>query len=309
MADYMNLETGEVFGNAVIVSQEQRKARREYRERREQVEGMKYMRGKENFVLYLFNMHKSMIDLQPQNAIRLVYLATYLEFDGKFLRENGRLLTRQKMQDLLAIKQTTFKNFLSEVTNAGYFIKDGKTYYLNTKHFYKGKIDISEIKKNKNFIRIYVDSLRKLYLATPQNKHIYLGYIFQLIPYINREYNVICYNPDETVEEYIEPMSVGDFCEIIGYSRDHAARFIKEYRNITFEWAGREQRFLGYYYEENKEDMSFFANPNIFFAGNDFNKVKILKLAFSKNKDCINKKDRLRELRKLLHDPEFDDLY
>lgn len=286
MASYINSETGELFEDAFLITKEQKIAREKYKENREQVEAFKFLTKKEQFVMYLFNIHKSMTDLTPQTAIRLVYLSTFLEYDGAFLKSNGKYITREKMQELMVLKPTTFKSFLSEVVLNGYLIKENKMYKLNTKHFYRGELSLDYSDKKQRYVRVYIDNLRKLYLSVPQSKHVYLGYIFQLIPYINREWNVICYNPDETAEDTILPMSVGDFCELVGYKRSQASRFIKAYRDVKFEWNGANQSFLGYFYsgDGSKADMMFFANPNIFFAGNDFNRVKILKIAFTNNK-------------------------
>ena len=272
-----------------MITKEQKEARKQYAENNEQVECFKYLIRKEQFVMYLFNIHKSMTDLSPQTAIRLVYLSTFLEYDGKFLKSNGKYITREKMQNLMVLKPTTFKKFLAEVVSAGYLIKEKKLYKLNTDHFYRGELSIDSSDKKQRYVRVYINNLRKLYLSVPQNKHVYLGYIFQLIPYINREWNVICYNPEETDEDAIIPMSVGDFCELVGYDRTNAARFMREYRDIKFDWNGYNQSFLGYFYnyEDDKADMRFFANPNIFFAGNDYNRVKILKIAFTQKRDYI----------------------
>lgn len=272
-----------------MITKEQKEVRKQYAENNEQVECFKYLTKKEQFVMYLFNIHKSMTDLSPQTAIRLVYLSTFLEYDGKFLKSNGKYITREKMQNLMVLKPATFKRFLAEVVSTGYLIKEKKLYKLNTDHFYRGELSIDSSDKKQRYVRVYINNLRKLYLSVPQNKHVYLGYIFQLIPYINREWNVICYNPEETDEDAIIPMSVGDFCELVGYDRTNAARFMREYRDIKFDWNGYNQSFLGYFYnyEDDKADMRFFANPNIFFAGNDYNRVKILKIAFTQKRDYI----------------------
>ena len=283
-----------------------------YKEAREQVEAFKGFTKSEQFVVYLYSMHKSMTDLQPQTAIRMVYLATYLEFDGQYLKEHGKYISRQSMQELMMLKPATFTRFLEEVTNAGYVLKDGRKYYINSEIFHRGYRNSNDVMQD--YVRVYVDTLRNLYRSVPQKKHVYLGYIFQLIPYINREWNIICFNPDETDEDYISPMRVGDFCEIVGYERKNAARFIKEYRDIKFEWNGDTQSFLGYFYEDDKAEMRFFANPNIFYAGNDFNRVKILKLAFGHRKTDKNMTSTAQlayqEHQKLLQEnPELQDLF
>ena len=46
----------------------------------------------------------------------------------------------------------------------------------------------------------------------------------------------------------IEPMTLGEFCDAIGYERDNAQRLLDNYRKITFNWKGKQQYFCTFFY-------------------------------------------------------------
>lgn len=273
-------ETGEVLDGAKIYTKEQLEANKRHKEIQKKAEQYRADKPENQFVWNLFNGYKNLSDLKPQTAIRLTYLATYLEYDSDFLKNNGDLITREKMQSLMVLNDTAFKKFIKEVTDKGYLIKEKKCYRINKEVFNKGKLKPSKDLAENRAMRIYINAIRKLYLATPSVKHVYLGYVFQLIPYVNREYNIVCHNPLETNRENIDPITVGQFCDLIGYDKSNASRLINVYRDITFEWQGKEMTFCGYYWEPKKADMRFFVNPLIFFAGSDYHRVEILELCF-----------------------------
>jgi hypothetical protein len=106
--------------------------------------------------------------------------------------------------------------------------------------------------------------------------HKYLGYVFMMIPFVNNEWNIICHNPSEIDCDNIKPMSLGEFCDAVGYDRKNAYRMIENFRNITFDWHGKQQRFCTFVYEDDGADMRIFCNPNIFYTGKHFEQVEIL---------------------------------
>ena len=273
-------ETGEVFDGAKIYTKEQLEANKRHKEIQEKAEQYRADKPENQFVWNLFSGYKNLSDLKPQTAIRLTYLATYLEYDSDFLKNNGDLITREKMQSLMCLKKSTYINFLREVTEHNYLIKEKKRYRINKEDFNKGKLEPSKDLSENRAMRIYINAIRKLYLTIPQSKHVYLGYVFQLIPYVNREYNIVCHNPLETNRDNIDPITVGQFCELIGYDRTHAARLINVYRDIVFEWQGKKHDLIRIIKPANNAQSFICVNPLILFAGNDYHRNEIFEKYF-----------------------------
>lgn len=150
-------------------------------------------------------------------------------------------------------------------TDTGLIVTEGSV-------FTRGKIDRSQ-----PYYKMYVDGIRKVYRNVGKNQHRYLGYVFQVIPYINTEYNVLCFNPRETNFDLVEPMTVDDFCDAIGFDKAHRCVLLKIYRQVTFRVGDHEEYFLrivGDGVDTGKSTM--FINPNILYSGSHLKEVKIL---------------------------------
>lgn len=281
----IDLETGEEICGATVYTQEQREAYKKYKEQESTIACCDAIHRNRRFIMYFFgqDVDLSLSSLKPQTVARLMYLATWLGYNSDYLFDNSEKMTRSQMENIMRLKPRTFKLFLKEVTEQGYLIKDGKTYRLNANVFHRGKCKLDKSLMDKRYVRVYIKYVRLLYEMTPQNKHVNLGYIFQLIPFVNREYNVVCHNPLETNKDLIEPMTVGELCDAIGYDRSQASRLLDIYDNITFTADGQNYYFCGYASRNRKQkdvDRRIYVNPLIFFAGNDRNKVDVLELMF-----------------------------
>lgn len=273
-------DTGEMVENITIMTDEDRRKRREFFEDNEKKRLSRLSNSNERFIQFLFTEFKDMPDLAPQTAIRLMYLATYLSYDENYLKKNGNFVAKKDIEKIMALKTDTVRRFLDEVVKNGYLLESEKGYSLSKNYFNMGKIQAKKVIDQHHFIRVYINAMRKLYLSTAQNKHIYLGYVFEIIPYINTQWNIVCHNPLEKNKEDIQPMTLGEFCDKIGYNKKNAYRFIKTLREIKFKWKGKDQLFCSYIYETNKCDMKFFVNPNVFYAGDNFSEVEVLGMFF-----------------------------
>lgn len=248
--------------------------------KKEEYEQFKNKKG--YFIMYIFGNNRDISDLKPQTAARLMYLSTWLQYDGDYLVNRDGKMTREQIKAVMGLKSRTFDEFLSEITKTGYVIKDDNSYRLNKDYFQKGRCELNKSLAEHRYVRVYIDYIRTLYKKTPQSKHVHLGYIFQLIPYINCEYNVLCHNPLEKDPEKIIPMTVGEFCEAIGYDVSQASRLLNIYDGITFEVNGKNCYFCGYTGRRNQKDQDrrIYINPFIFFAGSDKHQVDVLKILF-----------------------------
>ena len=60
------------------------------------------------------------------------------------------------------------------------------------------------------------------------------GYLFKIIPWVNQEWNIVCWNPDEIERNKLQYMTMGDFAEKIGYERSNTKRLAKILSEVTF---------------------------------------------------------------------------
>lgn len=288
-------ETGELIDNDefVVVTKtdfenqalkDKRKAQYLQAQKRKSISN--YAHDNENFVFYLFSKYKVLDNLKPQNAIRLMYLATYMEYDTNCLQDDDlRKLKKEDISEIMGLGKTAFSSFYKEVTQKKYLIAcDDGRYKLNPKFFHKGQMNIKPL-VNERFTRVYINAMRKLYTSVDPKDHVYLGYILDMVPYINMQWNVVCHNPLEQNEDDIIPMTFGEFCDEIGYDKKNLYRLLKVYDRIKFEWNGKHQLFAAFIYDKNKENMKIFINPHIFYAGENFDKIKCLGIFFKNEKE------------------------
>ena len=154
-------------------------------------------------------------------------------------------------------------------------IDDGGDLHINTSVFRRGTLP----KKDGlgAYQKIYIEAVRNLYRATPVSNHKQLGYIFLMLPYINIQYNVLCKNPYESDIAEIEPLTVREFCELIGHSYSTVARLREAYSRIRFEIDGQQELFCAFVYDGSSlDDARIFVNPHVFYSGTDPERVEVL---------------------------------
>ncbi len=292
VAYYIDEKTGEVIDgeNCILISKEnfekqtvKDKNKADFIASLNRKKQSNLANNNENFVFYLFREYKKFDDLKPQDAIRLMYLATYLEYDTNYLQRENEYLTKKDIANIMKLNRATFKTFYNSIIEKNYLIKCNEGYKLSEKHFHKGTIETDYL-IDKRFIRVYINAFRKLYNSVKTTDHVYLGYIIDMIPYINMQWNIICHNPLEQDKNEIVPMTFGEFCNELNYDKSHLNRLLNVYKRIKFEWRGKQQLFAAFIYEKNKEDMKIFINPNIFYAGENFDKIEFWGIFFN-NKD------------------------
>ena len=275
-----NKNTGEIIDGITILTPEDKLLQRQMINLKKQKEINWISSGEENFIFYLFNKHFD--DLSSQSIVRLIYIATYIDYSNNILcYDNKVLLTKKDIKKLMLLSDSVFKRWFNEMINKKYIIQKENNFYITDKYFRKGQLNknLSDY-KNSKYTRIYINAVRKLYLTTKSTSHSVLGYIFQLIPFVNLQWNIVCNNPLEPDKDLINPLTIGEFCDIIGYDKKNAKRLIKIIASIKFEWKNKIQRFCSYIYDSDITNMMIFINPNIFYSGDNFSEVEVLGVFF-----------------------------
>lgn len=225
-------------------------------------------------------------DISPQTMARLIYVSTFLPYGERELKGNkGAPMTKRDIKRVTKLSEATFFRFWNEV-NGKYLFEDNKSHIYVSDNFKRGKLP-----KNANhteYQKIYIQAVRSLYESCPTSKHKHLGRIFQMLPYINIEYNILCFMPQEADIENIIPMSINEFCTVIGVSPEKRARLIREYAEITLPVQGRHERFCSFVFDGLDMDSArIFVNPRILYRGSDWNKVAVLG-AFTAPQETVN---------------------
>lgn len=275
--DYMPIPYG-----SIIYTPEQQEA---YKKRKKQQNSLARL-GK-FFFLDTQNGFKS---IKPASAARVVYLCTFLKYGTNDLyRTRRKQMKKEDLPKVLGISESTARRFFEEVSPR-YIQVDGVGHlHLDKQMFLYGARGIGS--EPALYRKVYADKVRELYKGTPKTKHKELGYIFSLLPYINMEYNVLCKDIFETDIEEVEPLTLREFCQIIGHSFDTVQRLLDTYASIKVLVNGVEERFCAFVFDGvNIGDAQIFVNPHIIYNGSDPERVELLGTFWRKNADQSRQK-------------------
>ena len=245
-----------------------------------------------DFVFVMTNPdNKFAKELKFETLTRLLMLSTYLSFaessspsmlilGNKFGQK--RPMKKSDIQSVLGLSKSTFYDFMKEVSpdiddngsivNTPYLFNVDGVYYMNNEYFLRSYLP----KGSHHYInKIFVTPVRRLYQIAKISQHRKLGMIFALLPYINREWNIVCWNTLEDDLAYIEAMSTKDICEVLGLSRKHANRtidgMIREVMRISLKIDGVKQYFCALVETDERKQM--IINPNFIYIGKRVNEI------------------------------------
>jgi hypothetical protein len=220
---------------------------------------------------FYFNFYKRFGNIEKQFLFRFIYLATFMNYDN--LLSNGkRLLKESDLIDVLKLGKTEFyktKNYL--VDHNFIKIQENKTILVNDKYCKKGRINKT---KSIEVVRMFNDSIRELYEKATPKEHKKLALLIEVLPFINLKFNVICKNPKCEYEENIEPYSMSELCDILGYDKTHASRLKKDLLKLKV----NNELVIGIF--EKETGKSIYINPSIYYKGIKMDDIKKLQSMF-----------------------------
>ena len=223
---------------------------------------------------YFFAVCTDFSELSDATLARLIYLTTFLTLDdGKLFRTQRTPMTEADLPDVMKLSQSTVDRFMKEVQDYIGVDSDGNLQIVSSA-FQRGHLPKGQ---HIPMQRLYRDAIRRLYRTTPTSKHRYLGMFFKLLPYINQEYNVLCWNPEEDNIDDIDLMSPAEFCDLSGFKYTKFWKLKSELKNLTFDVDGKQELFCSFV------DAGFglgrvqiFVNPHILYNGFDYKNVEIV---------------------------------
>ena len=272
-------ETGEKIGEInsgdVIISAKERKRKYEMKKRRES----RYRSKGERYIFV--NATFDFSDLPPSIVTKLIYLSTYADYNNSLVAnvKSKTAIKRCDLPKILGVSKRTSERFWESVKDKYVQEDENGALWLNDSIFKRGKL------KNKTAVeyqQFYFNGIRALYKSAKGKNHNHLGYLFQLIPLINREWNVLCKNPLETELDNVQLITVKDFCTYIGYRNiSDISKLKKIYDAVEFDVQGKKQKFCAFTYTGiNNGKAKICINPEVLYVGSNKGRVEVLKLFF-----------------------------
>ena len=195
-----------------------------------------------------------------------------MTYGGELQKEQKPIL-RGDLHEVLGFSKTAAWRFWDEVSGKYLFADDNNALYMENEFFFRGKI-----KSGAKYQQIFIDSTKKLYELTPNRRKQYLGYAFQLVPFVNVQWNIVCRDVGETDLDKVDPITVDEFCRLIGYDVTSKHKLLNTYKNnIIFPVGDHMERLCSFVTDGGDIGSArIFVNPNILYHGTRYEQVRIL---------------------------------
>lgn len=309
-SEQLILANDEVVGNKLITKNKEKKLNflrenNEFEKHCSNLGGFIHMIYLKNDILF------NNTNIDKNNITRIIYLATFMNYEDGLLvfdeqkREEGKYtnkqpLTRDDIQEILKLNDSTFKRFLKNVKDNNLLRVEKKKFYINTECFIKGEVD--KLKKNQEYCRLYINTIRSLYNGCKPTQHKILANILQLIPYIHYNENIICHNPNcDILKEDIQYLTLNEICDMLGISENEGNRttLAKQLYSFKLKFDEKEIPLLSYVVVNSCTNY-FVVNPLVIYKGNSLMSIKrVAKSCFFNNQTHkITKKGKKLEVSK-----------
>lgn len=221
------------------------------------------------------------VGIDRSNISRLIYLATYIDYNDReenVLVKHGQnnkieYLTKKDIKEIMGLSKTTFNDFIRDLKENELLFEANDKYYITTKYFSKGKSNFDKRK----YTRVFIKTTRDLYKGCSTRQHSKLSYVFQLIPFLNYETNVLCSNPNEINRDDLNILTLSDICKLLGLSTDAKSmnRFEHDLYKIYITIDGVKYYMFTRVITKGEYHNDYFViNPNIIWNGSNIDNTK-----------------------------------
>lgn len=164
------------------------------------------------------------LNLNQATISRFLYLATYIDYNDreenvlvKHTKNNKiEYMNKRDVKYLLNLGDTAFKSFYKEIKEKELLFEANSKIYLNPVYVNKGKSNF----KDKEYARMFIDTTRELYENCKPRQHKHLSYVYQLLPFLHYETNILCKNPEEIDINKLDKLHFTDICRMLNLSND-----------------------------------------------------------------------------------------
>lgn len=235
----------------------------------------------------------SNVGLDRANISRLIYLATYIDYNDReenVLVKHGKnnkieYLNKDDIKEIMNLSNATLSRFLKDLKDNELLFEANDKFYISTKYFSKGKSNFDK----KKYTRVFIKTTRELYKGCSTRQHMKLSYVFCLIPFLNYETNILCSNPTEINKDKLNRLGLSDICELLGLSTDKKSmhKFENDLYKISINIDGNDYYMFTRVITKGEYHNNYFIiNPSIIWNGNTVDNAKetIKWLYFTKKK-------------------------
>lgn len=227
---------------------------------------------------FYFSFYNNLPKIEKQYLFRFIFMSTYIKYEDNrmMLKEDNnryRLIKESEIQELLKLGRAEyFKTKKALIDNNLIFIDDKDNIHINNKISKIGNIDNNK----KDYIRMFKNTIRNIYNNSLAREHKRLFVFIDLLPYVNYNLNIICFNPCEVNPELVEVMTIEDIQEVLKGKVDKNKSRLK---NILLNTFIRDEKAMLIVKDFEKEFLV--VNPKFYYKGNRIEDLNYLSNLFS----------------------------
>jgi hypothetical protein len=230
------------------------------------------------FVMAFFSACKSMEEAFPtlsqSDLARVMFIGTYTAWKtGQLKYDNGVAIDKKGLGELVGMSRTKFNSFYKSIVDCEIIAEIGGAIFMNPTYFYRGnKGEIKHLTKDLQYTRLFRKTVRDLYAMYNGRTIKQLALIYAVLPFVNFNYNVIAYNPDEMDPELVRPITLDKLAALLGYQRTD--KLVEGLRKLKYEG----KAVFGFFETDDRRSKKVIINPRVVYAGNgkSLDAIKIL---------------------------------
>lgn len=216
-------------------------------------------------------------DMKGSYITRIMFIATYTRNNGCLMDCHRQPLTYSQIRELTGLCTSEFSVFWNYLLSNGIVKKQDDGFYMDKdKTFFRGGVSgwkVNALLDNKVYMtRLFIHQMREVYHNCKHKMHTPVSYVFKLIPYLNREYNIVCRNPFEKKLSKIKPLTPNEICDVIGYDNRNFPRIMGYLKDIKITVKNMPQSIIKYV----DEIKGVVVNPDLVYAGNRWDEIEEL---------------------------------
>jgi len=220
------------------------------------------------FVFAFFNACKTMEQQYPaltqSDLARVMFIGTYAAWEtGQLKYDNGKPIDKKSLEKLLGMSRNKFNTFYQSIVDSVIIAETDGAIFMNPSIFYRGSLsEVKVIAKDMQYTRLFRKTVRDLYEMYNGRTIKQLALIYAVLPFVNFNYNIVAYNPDEMNEDEVRPIPLDKLAVLLGYN-EH--RTLKKALN-AIKYDGKP--VFGFFETDDRRKKKTVVNPRVIYAGN-----------------------------------------
>ncbi|WP_244933650.1 hypothetical protein [Neobacillus mesonae] len=221
-----------------------------------------------HFVFAFFESCKTMGDQYPSltqpDLARLMFVGTYTGYrSGRLQHDNGRIIDKKALESMVGISRNKFREFYRKLIDEDILREVNGELFVNPSVFYRGPVSEIQYEIDEyRHTRLFRKTVRELYAKYTGRATTQLAIIYTVLPFLNFDTNVVCFNPQEHNEDEIKPMNLENLAALLGYKDTHKLKRALDSVKID----GQPVFWLPHNVHD-KRQRRIIVNPRVVFAG------------------------------------------